>query len=372
MRIYFIGQKGIPTIAGGIERHVEELSTRMAALGHEVFVYARDYYTPKDLNEFKGVHIIHLPTVRSKNFDAITHSFLATIHVLFQKADVIHYQGIGPSILLWIPKLFNRRTKIFCTIHSDDRQHQKWSKFAKFMLGMGARVGIRMADKSIAVSKHQKETFEQEFGGNLAYIPNGVPQYPRFAPDVITNRWGLKGNDYILIASRLVKHKGVHYAIQAYQMLQSTSKKLVIVGGGAYTDEYVVRLKEQANDDPNIIFVGEVKGQPLFELFSNAYFYLTASEYEGFSIFLLEAMSYGIPILSSDIPPNLEALGGYGFTFRNKNITDLREKMEMMIDHPDLVRQSSEDLKRRVREEYNWDVVAGKTLELYRHYIALK
>lgn len=369
MRIYFIGQKGIPAIAGGIERHVEELSIRMAEQGHEVFVYARNYYTPNDTVDFKGVKIIHLPTIRSKNFDAITHAFLATIHVLFQKADVIHYQGIGPSILLWIPKLFKRNTKIFCTVHSDDRQHQKWSSFAKVMLGLGAKVGIRFADKAIAVSKYQKEMFEEEFGGDLAYIPNGVPTYPKFQADVITKRWGLNGQDYILLVSRLVKHKGVHYALEAFKLLKNPDFKLVIAGGSAHTDEYEAQLKKMAGDSPNIIFTGEVKGLPLFELFSNAYLFVIPSEYEGLSIALLEAMSYGTPILSSDIPPNVESLGGFGFTFKNKDVTDLKNKMQYLLENKELVSKSSEDLKKRVREEYDWEVVTLKTLELYNSIV---
>lgn len=365
MRIYFIGQKGIPAIAGGIERHVEELSTRMAEQGHEVFVYARNYYTPKEINEFKGVKIIRLPSWHSKNFDAISHAFLATVHVLFQKADIIHYQGIGPSILLWIPKLFKRQTKIFCTIHSDDRQHQKWSPFAKFMLGLGAKVGIRFADKAIAVSKYQKEMFEEEFGGNLAYIPNGVPTYPKFQADVITKRWGLLGGDYILLVSRLIKHKGIHYALEAYKQLKNPNKKLVIAGGSAHTDQYVAQLKKIAGDNSNIIFTGEVRGLPLFELFSNAYLFVIPSEYEGLSIALLEAMSYGTPILSSDIPPNVESLAGLGFTFKNQDATDLREKIQYLLENPSIVSKSSEDLKKRVKEEYDWEVVTRKTLELY-------
>ena len=92
MRIYFIGQKGMPTLSGGIEKHVEFVAKGMAKEGHEVFVYTRPYYTDKNLKTFEGVNLISLPTIRSKNFDAIFHTFLASIHVLFQRADIIHYQ----------------------------------------------------------------------------------------------------------------------------------------------------------------------------------------------------------------------------------------------------------------------------------------
>lgn len=365
MRIYFIGQKGIPTLAGGIEKHVESVATRMAALGHEVFVYTRPNYSDPKVREYNGVKLISLPSLNSKNFDTISHTFLASIHVLFQKADVINYQGVGPSILLWIPKIFKRKTKIISTIHSDDRQHQKWSKLAKLMLGLGAWMAVRLADASIAVSKHQKIMFEREFGRPINYIPNGVTIYPPFAPDVITKRYGLKGNDFILFLSRFVPHKGLHYLIEAYNQIENPQKKLVIVGDSAHTDEYSEQIQKMAEANKNIIFTGVLKGLPLFELYSNAYLYVIPSEYEGFSIALLEVMSYGTPVLASDIEPNLEALGGLGFTFENKNVADLREKLTYLLANPDVVEKSKPALKERVSKEYNWDVITQKMLQLY-------
>src|SRR4030042_6607900 len=105
MKIAFIGQKGIPASLGGVEKHVEEIATRMAKSDHEVFVYARHNYTDKNFKEYKGVKLIHLPNIPTKHLDAISHTFLATLHALFQKYDIIHYQAIGPTSLSWIVKL---------------------------------------------------------------------------------------------------------------------------------------------------------------------------------------------------------------------------------------------------------------------------
>ncbi|MFZ5982451.1 MAG: glycosyltransferase family 4 protein, partial [Patescibacteria group bacterium] len=71
MKIAFIGQKGIPVIAGGVERRVQEISTRMAERGHEVFVYARKDYAPEEIKRYQGVKIIHVPAISSKNLGAI-------------------------------------------------------------------------------------------------------------------------------------------------------------------------------------------------------------------------------------------------------------------------------------------------------------
>jgi glycosyltransferase involved in cell wall biosynthesis len=366
MKIYFIGQKGIPALYGGVENHVEELATRLAKEGNEVFVYCRSYYTPKALAEYKGVKLIHLPTIRSKYFDAITHTFLATLDVLRRDADIIHYQAIGPSALLWIPKLLKRNTKVISTFHCDDRQHSKWGYWAKKFLGLGAYISVRWPDKTIGVSRALCRIHGQEFKGNLEYIPNGVRAVEPVKPEIITSQWGLLGNDYILSVCRLIKHKGIHNLIKAYLALPNPAKKLVIVGDSSYTDKYYQELRSLAGDNKNIIFTGNQTGQPLAELYSNAYLFVQASEAEGFSISLLEAMSYGKAVIVSDIEPNKEAVADLGLIFQNKSVTDLQQKIQFLLNHPGIVAQMGPPLKERVLVEYNWDNIAKKTLALYK------
>ena len=365
MKIYFIGQKGIPAIYGGVERHVEELATRLVKEGNEVFVYVRNHYTPKDLKEYKGVKLIHLPSIKTKHLDAITHTLLASLDVLRREADIIHYHAIGPSSLLWIPKLFKRQAKVISTFHSDDRKHKKWGYLARKFLGLGAYIAVKWPHKTIAVSKYQSRVHGQEFKGELEYIPNGVPAFEKVSPQLITEKWGLVGNDYILAVSRLIKHKGLHYLIRAYSILKNVDKKLVIVGEANYTDNYVQYLKNLAGDNKNIIFTGNQTGQTLAELYSNAYLFVQPSEAEGLSIALLEAMSYGQAVLCSDIEPNKEAVGDLALTFRNKSITDLSQKLRYLLNQPEIVAEMGLQLQVRARVEYNWDHITKRTIVFY-------
>ncbi len=365
MKIYFIGQKGIPAIYGGVESHVQELATRLVKEGNEVFVYVRNHYTPRDLNEYKGVNLIHLPSLKTKHLDAISHTFLATLDVLRRDADIIHYHAIGPSSLLWIPKLFKRSAKVISTFHSDDRKHKKWGYIARKFLGLGAYISVKWPDKTIAVSKYQSKVHGQEFKGQLEYIPNGVPAFDKVNPKLITEKWGLEGNDYILAVSRLIRHKGLHYLIRAYSILQNVDKKLVIVGDANYTDKYIQYLKNLAHGNKNIIFTGNQTGQTLAELYSNAYLFVQPSEAEGLSIALLEAMSYSKAVLCSDIEPNKEAVANIAMTFRNKSITDLSHKLRYLLDHPEIVGQMGIKLRERAEIEYNWDNISKRTIALY-------
>lgn len=365
MKIYFIGQKGIPAVYGGVEKHVEQLAIRLVKEGNEVFVYCRDHYTPNTLSEYQGVKLIHLPTIKTKHLDAIVHTFLATLDVLRRDADIIHYHAIGPSALLWIPKLLKRHSKVISTFHSDDRNHRKWSWLAKKCLGLGAYISVKWSHKTIGVSQAQCLEHGQEFNGEMEYIPNGVPEATFIAPQIITAKWQLKGNDYILAVSRLIKHKGLHHLIRAYVAL-NTDKKLVIVGDANFTDDYVQYLKDLAGNNPNIIFTGNQTGQALAELYSNAYLFVQPSEAEGLSIALLEAMSYGKAVICSDIAPNREAVADLALTFANKNISDLTQKLFYLLAHQEIVSSMGAQLKTRVLAEYNWDNITKKTISLYK------
>ncbi len=368
MKIAFIGQKGIPALSGGVERHVEELATRLAKEGHEVICYCRNYYTPKNLKEYRGVKLIHLPSIRTKHLDAISHTFLATIDLLFREVDIIHYQAIGPSSLLWLAKLLKRKTKVLATFHSDDRNHQKWGWLAKKFLSLAALIALRLPDRAITVSRAQKEKCQKEFGGDPTFIANGVSIPEPIKPKLITKRWGLRGNDYILSVSRLVKHKGIHYLIEAYQDLK-TDKKLVIVGDTHFTPEYGSYLKELARDNKKIIFTGEQTGQVLAELFSNAYLFVQPSESEGLSIALLEALSYSLPTLVSDIAENKEAIAEAGFVFRNKSVSDLKRKLKFLLANPEIARDQKIKARNQVMINHDWNKIVRQTVNLYEQLL---
>lgn len=136
MKIAMIGHKRMPSREGGVEVVVEELSTRLAKLGHIVDVYNRKGKNVQDKNvdkdkkkikKYKGVNIKTVFTINKKGLDALIYSFLATIRILFGKYDVIHYHAEGPSAMLWIPHLFKKKTIV--TIHGLDWKRSKWGRF---------------------------------------------------------------------------------------------------------------------------------------------------------------------------------------------------------------------------------------------------
>ncbi len=370
MKIAFIGQKGIPAQGGGVERYVEDLTARLVSNGHEVVVYTRAHYTPAKLKEYQGVKLVSLPTIKTKHLDAIVHSSLASLHAVIKGFDVIHFQSIGPALICWLPKLLSPKTKIVSTLQSRDYEHQKWGRFAKFMLKLGERSMCFWSDEVIVVTRLMEQYVKEQYGLNAHYIPNGTNLYEPVSCDKL-GQWELVKGNYIVAISRLIRHKGLQYLIQAYKNLGQTDKKLVIVGDGAYTDNYVQELKDLAADEPNIIFTGNQTGEVLAQLYANAYLFVQPSESEGLSLALLEAMARAVPVLVSNIEENREAIGAAGFIFTNKDVADLTEKLRFLLIEDDLVKTRGVAGRARVAEHFNWENIAKDVIKVYEHSVDL-
>ncbi len=369
MKIAFIGQKGIPAKFGGVETHVENLTKELASRGNDVFVYSRRNYTKKNQKIFHGVNIINLPSIPTKHLDAITHTFLSIIHASFQNYDVIHFQSIGPSTLVPLAKLLNPNSLVVATYHSQDYFHAKWGAFAKAYLRLGEWMICHIPDKTISTSKTLKKIIRDKFSKEVAYIPNGAAVVPVKSDEKI-KKWGLEKNNFIVSISRLIRHKGLHYLIEAFQELHKNKitqgKKLVIVGGGYYTDDYVKELKDLAKGNPDIIFTGNQTGETLKQLYSNNFTFVQPSESEGLSLALLEAMRYGNAMLTSNIPENIEAIQDTGLTFKNKDTNDLKDKLKYLIRNPEIAKELGRSAQKRAVDVYDWKKIAAQTEELYK------
>jgi len=376
MRIAFIGQKGIPAKSGGVETHVEHLAARLAALGHEVTVYSRPRYADPSIREWHGVRIVSLPSIRTKHLDAISHSLIATAHALFGRYDVIHYQSIGPSTLAFIPRLLLRGTAVVATFHSRDYFHGKWGSFAKACLRFAERMTCIIPHRTVTVSRGMEAYARKRYGRTLDYIPNGAEAVPALLNDMLAT-FGLKEQRYVLAVSRLVAHKGLHFLIRAFLELEDTGRlpnnfKLAIVGTHAETPGYERHIRKMSEGRDSVLFLGEQKGEALAELFSNAAVFVQPSEDEGLSIALLEAMSYGLPIVASRISGNEEALGETGTYFEPTDVEALKAGLAKLLNRPDMMKEYGRLARERAEIRYGWEAITDRTVELYEETIRLR
>lgn len=370
LNICMLGHKRVPSREGGIEIVVEELSTRMVALGHEVTCYNRgghhvsgQEFDDKKRMQYRGIKLKTVPTINLKGIAAMSSSFFAAIMATFGKFDVVHFHAEGPCAMLWLPKLFGKRC--VATIHGLDHQRAKWGKLASTYIMLGEKCAAKFADEIIVLSGGVQKYFKDTYNRETKFIPNGVNRPEIRDVDLIRDKFGLEKDSYILFLGRLVPEKGIQYLIEAFKEVH-TDKKLVIAGGSSDTDEFTNELKERASGDERIIFTGFVQGQLLDELYSNAYFYTLPSDLEGMPLSLLEAMSYGNCCLVSDIEECASVVEDRAVTFRKSDVADLKNKLQMLCDNTKLIFDYKEQAADFIFSKYDWDMVTEKTIELYQ------
>lgn len=369
LRIAMFGHKRIPSREGGIEVVVEELSTRLAEKGYSVTCYNRKghnvagaEFDGEKMNEYKGVRLKEVFTLSFRGLAAMTASVSASVAAAFGKYDVVHIHAEGPAFMCWFPKLFGKR--VIVTIHGLDHQRAKWGKLASAYIKLGERNAVRFADEIIVLSSEVQKYFLKNYKRETHFIPNGVNARVMRPADKIKEKWGLEKDSYILYLGRIVPEKGERYLIEAFKQV-NTDKKLIIAGGCSDTETFMDELKELAAGDDRILFTGFVQGRIKHELYTNPYVYTLPSDLEGMPLSLLEGMSYGNCCLTSDIPECAEVVENKAVLFHKGNVEDLREKLQLLCDNPDLVQKYKNTAREFILKKYGWEDVVEKTLGVY-------
>lgn len=371
MKIAFIGLRAIGSpAAGGIEKAVEELSTRLVQLGHEVTVFTRAKYDTQAGGEFQGVKLKRLPAIYTKHLEAISNTVVAVLNAL-RGYDIVHINATGPALLAFLPRLFGR--KVVVTVHGLDWKRDKWSGFAKVSLKLGAWAAAAFPDRTTVVSRTLFEHYRERNGGNVLYIPNGVTLPDLEAIRDLPNPLGLAKGSYILFLSRLVPEKGCHTLIRAFRCT-ATDKKLVIVGSPSHSEEYAAELRRLAEGDARIIFAGAHFGHHKDALFRDAYIFVLPSTIEGMALVLLEAMSFRLGCLCSDIPENLEVVempseGAASYVaaqFRVNDTNSLRLQLERLLEDPARVAELGRQAYEHVASSFDWDRIVREYERTYK------
>jgi glycosyltransferase involved in cell wall biosynthesis len=373
LRIAMVGQRGVPATFGGVERHVEELGSRLAERGHEVTVYGRTNYVRERRTEYRGMHVRNLPTVNSKHLDAIVHSGISTLDAMFRGTDVVHYHAIGPGLPSFLPRYLSS-ARVVQTVHGRDAERAKWGPAARIVLRTAEWMSAHVPDATIVVARNLAEHYGRSYRRRTWVIPNGVEPGEQRPAVAITDRWDLSRGSYALFVGRLVPEKAPDLLVRAWQDIGG-DRKLVIAGGSSFTDDYVRSLERLAAQDDRVVLAGYVFGTALEELYANAAAFVLPSALEGLPLTLLEAAAYGTPIVASDIPPHLEVLDddapGHRL-FSAGSETSLIEALGRSFRDPDAETEGAVKLRDRVLETYRWDTVVDETERLYRHVLGIR
>lgn len=359
MKIVFIGGRDIH-ILGGIENYMLNLTRELSRLGHECIVWCEsDHHEVKMLD---GVKVIYHPGPKSNLICKPWCGLKATLRTVFgeKKVDVIHYNAWPPSLWCWIPRLAGIPSLM--EGHGLEWQRSKYSPFKQKVLKHMERFTAWLNQHLIMCSEGQVDYFRKEYGRESVCIPGAVnlPDLESPCDSNILGRYHLESQKFFLFMGRIVQDKNPDYLIKAFVASRYEGYKLVVAGGNDAMPDYVESLHEMAKECDDIVFTGPVYGKDKEQLLRNAYCFCLPSTIEGLSIVLMEAASYKLPVIASDIEANREFLGEDAIFVRPENKEDLSKAIESAISNPVRMRSFVEINYKKILEKYTWDKVARK------------
>jgi len=320
-------------------------------------------------SHYRGVELITMPCFRTRHLETISHTALGAIYASLVptswhgRPDLLHIHATGPALLAGLPRVFGIPTVV--TVQGLDWRREKWGNVASRVLRLGAWCSANVPNGTIVVSKFLQRHFREQYSREAAYIPNGVDLPDRVLPGALMQRLGIEPKRYVLSLGRLVPEKGIHTLIESFKRFKG-DVKLVIAGESSFTADYVARLQTLAAGDRRIRLVGGLYGHEKAEAFSNAALFVLPSTIEGLSLALLEAMSYGLHPLTSDIPENADVvLPAGGSTFRVEDVADLAEKLQSLLSSASESIREATAMRDHVATAYGWGDIAARTEHVY-------
>ncbi len=362
MKIALLGTRGIPASYSGFETCVEKLGEQLVQRGHEVVVYCRTHHITYEGDFYKGIRLIKLPTIPNKYLDTIVHSFLSSLHALTQKYDIALYFIAGNSPITWIPRLVG--TKTILNVDGLDWKREKWPGLAKKYIQFSEYLSTVLPNVHITDSIVVQNYYHSIYRSTPPYIPYGS-DVEIVAPGEILQQFGLSPQKYILFVGRLVPENCIHHLIEAYNSL-NTDLKCVIVGDSSYSEEYKIKLRNLAFNNPNIIFTGYIFGKGYHELGSNAYMFVETSGVGGTHPALIEAMAFGNCVITHDTPENLETIANAGLSYDGKEGgASLKIVLNNLLSQPLLVEEYRARAKQHAQSKYTWQAVTDAYERLF-------
>jgi glycosyltransferase involved in cell wall biosynthesis len=364
LKLALLGTRGIPANYGGFETCVEELSTRLAALGHDVTVYCRTPQIDYPGAVYQGVKLVKLPTLRNKYTDTLAHSTLSALHAVMRRYDAVFVFGVGNSPACAL--LRAGRLPVLLNVDGLDWQRDKWPALAKWCLRLAERMAVRVAHRTITDSPNVQRYYREQRATQLDYIPYGADP-GLISPNGTLTRFALRPKEYFLYVGRLEPENRVHDLVEAAREAQA-EMPTVVVGDAPYASEYIAKLRSRAGDA--VRFTGAIYGDGYWELNQHAYTYVFPVMSSGTHPALIEAMACGNCVLVRDTPDNRNVGGDAVRYFSSAG--ELSALMRWATATPDEVARLGGLAAARARDLYDWDRVTADYLALAHKVLATR
>lgn len=351
LTIAAIGIRGLPGVQGGVEMHCENIYTRMRDA--HIRVYRRKpYLSELSRTEFPNISYVDLPSTRIKGFEAVLHTFLCVLHIAVHRPDVVHVHNIGPGMFAPLLKLLG--LSVVMTYHSPNYEHKKWGAVARAILRFSEFLSLNFVDRVIFVNKFQMQKYSRRIQAKSEYIPNGINDVSPSGRTDFLQKYGIVPGEYVLAVGRLTPEKGFEYLVKAAAELPDV--KQVVIAGASDHDTSYQELLHRLDTAKKVVFTGFTSGEDLRQLYSHARLYALTSVNEGFPLVLLEAMSYSLPLVASDIPAtHLIELDKNDY-FKVADEGDLKRVLA------EKMRQNLGRVKYEAIKDFDWQKIADETM----------
>lgn len=339
----------MPANYGGFETCAEEIAVGLVQRGHEVTAYCRPGNAEGDPSEYKGVRLVYCNLTETKSLGTITHTRNSLRHALKQDFDILMVFNAGNSPLCVLPKM--KGAKFAINVDGLEWKRAKWGKFVKIYYQFAEWTATKLAGRIVSDSRAIQAYYADRFKTPSTFIAYGAHVEHSENPDIL-KEYDLEPGSYLFVASRLEPENNADTTVAAFEKVK-TDKKLVIAGGANWNSPFVESIKKTT--DPRIQFLGPVyKDGHIKELHCNCYAYVHGNEVGGTNPALLKALGYGNCVLSLDVNFNAEVVQDAALLYK-KDPDDLAEKMQRIIDDPELAQTLRERGVARIREAYQWD-----------------
>lgn len=358
-----------PKLVGAVELQLFVLAEGLKRRGHEPII-VRTWRGNKKYEELNGIKFINIrfpgPDKRllKRPLEAVRKS-VKTFLYSWRLKNVI--EKVNPDIITasntitayFLPKPSAKYKTIFIT-HNHDVfiGEDMYSLMRKYMM---KKISHKV-NTIVCLTKGIKDHLNTECNINTnIIIPNTIK----------TEEYQNNGDqNYILNASKLLKHKRVDILVKAFSNLikekKDLSAKLIIIGEGPYKKHLNDLVKFEGLKE-RVVFLPFQPVSVYRAYLSKCSIFVLPSEIEAFGVVIIEAMASGKPVIASDIPgPQDIITHGYnGFLFEKGNVDELKKYLEILLEDKELRKKVGENARKRVEEKYTIEKVAGKYIKLF-------
>lgn len=365
MRIALFGARGIPHTYSGTETFFGELAPRLAARGHEVIVYCRSGLFREKPDSYRGVRLIYLPSIETKNLGTFTHTLACVGDVLFRGVDVMLVANVANALLCAVPRLAGN--KVALNVDGVEWERSKWGPIGRRYFHWNARLAGKIcSDGIITDAVEMQRIYLEQFGTRSVCIAYGANIETSTNPEAV-RQYGLEPFGYYLIASRLVPENSADLIVRAFERFRS-DRILAIAGDANYRSSFVDALRR--TQDRRVRFLGHVSdSEQVKELHCNCYGYIHGHSVGGTNPALLKALGYGNLVLALDTPFNRQVMERHGILFKN-DADDLASKLQFVDDQPQVAERYRRQATQRILEEYTWDHITDQYEDYFYRLVA--